>query len=91
MIASLFHSRPSVRPLAPTAAMSAERTALAAGAMSHNAAIAASATGAARQRSSRNTRPATIATIHPSTARLNPEIARMCESPTARNEFSTAR
>ena len=71
--------------------MSALRTALAAGAMSQSASPAATATGIARQRSSRSTNPANHATNHPSTARLNPEIARMCASPAARKLPSVGR
>jgi hypothetical protein len=89
-IASPFQSRSHDAPIAPQIAMSALRVALAAGAMSQSAAIAASATGTARQRSSRRQSDAVHATIQPSTARLNPEIARMCASPTARNAFSIA-
>jgi hypothetical protein len=84
MTASPFQSRPHACPVAPSAAMSALRMALAAGAMTHSASSAARTTGTARHRSSRSTSPATHATSQPSTERLNPEIARMCARPAAR-------
>lgn len=89
-IASPFQSRPNDRAHAPMTAMSAERTALAAGAMITSATIAATPTGTARRRSSRMNTAAMAATTHPSTARLKPEIARMCEMPAARKLWSIA-
>ena len=76
-IASPFQSRFNTYPLAPRTAINAERIALAAGAITQSAISAAIATGAARQRSSRMNNPAIHATTHPSTARLNPDIAKM--------------
>ncbi len=71
--------------------MRADRIALAAGAITQSAINAATATEAARHRSSRRKNPATNAITHPSTARLKPEIAKMCASPAARKLFSIDR
>ena len=81
-------SRPDAAPVAPTMAISAERVALAAGAMMKSAHSAASATGIARSRGLVTKNEVIRATTQPSTARLKPEIARMCASPTERNAFS---
>ena len=89
--ASPCQSRPSDAPHAPTIAISAERIALAAGAITSSATAAATATGTARSRSSRTNSAATAPTTQPSTARLKPEIARMCASPAARKPFSIGR
>lgn len=69
-------------------AINADRVALGAGAINTRARIAVIATHAAADRSLRNTMRATKATIQPRTARLKPEMARMCASPTARKPFS---
>jgi hypothetical protein len=89
--ASPFQSRPSAWAEAPTSAINAERTALAAGAMTMSAPSAASPHAIACTRGLGEIARATSPTIQPSTARLKPEIARMCDSPTARNECSIVR
>ncbi|MFM2164351.1 MAG: hypothetical protein RL325_788 [Planctomycetota bacterium] len=90
-IASPFQSLRTDAPDAPSTAIHADRTALAAGAMMQRAARAMIATTTACPRASRMTRPAAAAVTHASTVRLKPEIARMCASPTARKSSSTAR
>ena len=72
-------------------AINADRIALAAGAITMSATAAATATGTARHRSSRMNSAATAPTTQPRTARLKPEIARMCASPAARKPFSIGR
>ncbi len=89
--ASAFHSRPQLPPIAPPIAIRQDRIALAAGAISASAASAAIPIAALRSRPSRVITPAAAPTIQPSTARLKPEIARMCESPTSRNASSIGR
>jgi len=89
--ASPFHSRPTAEPEAPTIAISAERTALAAGAMRSSAQHAAIPHATACTLGLGETSRAASPTSQPSTARLKPEMARMCERPTARKEFSIAR
>ena len=89
--ASEFQSRPQLPPIAPTIAIRQERIALAAGAIRASAASAAMPIAALLRRSSRVRRPAAVPTSQPSTARLKPEIARMCERPTSRNASSIGR
>jgi len=90
-IASPFQSRWNDAPPAPTTAIHADRTALAAGAIRHRAASAASATTTACPRGLRMKIAAIEAATQASTVRLNPEIARMCASPIARKSSSIAR
>ncbi|MCE2881646.1 MAG: hypothetical protein LW636_04715 [Planctomycetaceae bacterium] len=70
--------------------MSAARVALGAGTITNIAVAATITTNPACKRGSRVASDAIAAAIHPSTARLNPEIARMCDRPTTRNEPSIA-